>query len=127
MGSFKPRLLVVEDDGLIRLDLVDMLSDQGYVVDEASTADEALLVLGETGGFEAVLTDIDMPGTMSGLGLANLAFERWPSMKIVVISGRYNPAAGVLPPGARFLAKPLSEPLLQRTLTEVGVASPSSD
>ncbi|TDK29876.1 response regulator [Rhizobium deserti] len=76
LGSFKPRLLVLEDDGLIRLDLIDMLCDQGYAIDEASTADEALQVLGATADFAAVLTAIHMRGTMNGLSLANVAHER---------------------------------------------------
>jgi YesN/AraC family two-component response regulator len=38
--------------------------------------------------FAAVLTDINMRGTMNGLSLANVAHERWPAMKIVLISGR---------------------------------------
>ncbi|KQY23689.1 response regulator [Rhizobium sp. Root482] len=117
----KPRLLVVEDDGLIRLDLADILADQGYAVDEAATADEALEFLDATDGIVAVLTDIDMPGSMNGIGFANVAYERWPEIKIVVISGRYNPAAGVLPPGAKFLSKPVSEQMIERVLVDVGV------
>jgi CheY-like chemotaxis protein len=121
MGSSKPRLLVVEDDGLIRMDLVDMLSDRGYSVEEATTADEALVVLEADLEFAAVLTDIDMPGSINGLGLANIAHERWPTMKILVISGRYSPSAGVLPPGAKFLSKPIAEHVIEQTLGELGL------
>ncbi len=102
-----PRLLIVEDDGLIRLDLVDMVSDFGFRAEEASTADMAVKMLEADSDFEAILTDIDMPGSINGLGLANVASRRWPNIRIVVISGRYNPADGVLPPGAIFLSKPI--------------------
>lgn len=116
-------LLVVEDDGLIRLDLVDTLEDLGFRVVEASNADDALKLIETTAGIAAVLTDIDMPGSMDGVGLANLVHDRWPPLKLVVISGRYNPSVGVLPPGARFLTKPISDVMIGTTLKEIGVAS----
>ncbi len=121
-SAFNPCLLVVEDDGLIRLDLVDTLMDMGYRVVDAANADEAIRVLEQTDGISAVLTDIDMPGSINGLGLANVIHQRWPPMKVVVISGRYNPSDGILPPGAKFLSKPVSERLISRTLEEIGVA-----
>jgi len=121
-SAFNPCLLVVEDDGLIRLDLVDTLMDMGYRVVDAANADEAIRVLEQTDGISAVLTDIDMPGSINGLGLANVIHQRWPPMKVVVISGRYNPSDGILPPGAKFLSKPVSESLISRTLEEIGVA-----
>lgn len=118
----QPRLLVVEDDGLIRLDLVDMVCDLGFEAQEACTADEAVEML-ETGApVQAILTDIDMPGSINGLGLANVAHRRWPDIKVIVISGRYNPAEGVLPPGAIFLTKPVSPHLIERSLTQAGIS-----
>lgn len=114
-----PRLLIVEDDGLIRLDLVDMVSDLGFTVQEASTADEAVEVLETEEPIQAILTDIDMPGSINGLGLANVAHRRWPDIRVVVISGRYNPAEGVLPPGAIFLTKPVSPDLIEKALADV--------
>ncbi|KQO75636.1 response regulator [Rhizobium sp. Leaf262] len=117
----QPRLLIVEDDGLIRLDLVDMVSDLGFTVQEASTADEAVEVLETEEPIQAILTDIDMPGSINGLGLANVAHRRWPDIRVVVISGRYNPAEGVLPPGAIFLTKPVSPDLIEKALADVGL------
>lgn len=113
-------ILVVEDDGLIRMDVVDTLSDAGYAVLEAGNADQALAVL-DKNEVAALLTDIDMPGTMNGIGLARLTAERWPTSKIIVISGRYNPAQGSLPEGAKFLSKPISELALSRAMAELGI------
>lgn len=115
------RLLIVEDDGLIRLDLVDMVSDLGFVTEEASTADQAVEMLETNAPIHAILTDIDMPGSINGLGLANVAHRRWPHIKVVVISGRYDPAEGVLPPGAIFLTKPVSPNLIEQALCDVGL------
>lgn len=117
----QPRLLVVEDDGLIRLDLADMLSDLGCACAEAATADNAIKLLEKDTEFAAVLTDIDMPGSINGLGLANVAHRRWPDIRIIVISGRYDPAEGVLPPGAVFLTKPVSQDIIEQTLTKLGL------
>ncbi|KQW29762.1 two-component system response regulator [Rhizobium sp. Root274] len=115
----KTRLLVVEDDGLIRLDLVDMLTDQGFDVLDAANADEALSVLEGGADVAAVLTDIDMPGSMNGLALASRVHTTWPGCRIAVISGRYHPEPELLPNGARFLTKPLSEAVILRLLREL--------
>ena len=116
-------LLVVEDDGLIRMDLVFMLEDMGYSVIEAANADQALAVL-EARPVGAILTDIDMPGSMDGLSLARLAAERWPETAIVIISGRYSPPQERLPDSARFLTKPISEDVLLSTLAGIAFSRP---
>lgn len=113
-------ILVVEDDGLIRMDLVDTLSDCGFNVLEAANADQALHVLGGS-RVAALLTDIDMPGSMNGIGLAQIASERWPEVKIIVISGRYSPAQGSLPDGARFISKPISENVIARAMADLDI------
>ncbi|MGF9567575.1 response regulator [Neorhizobium sp. JUb45] len=114
-------ILVVEDDGLIRMDLADVLGDSGFTVLEAANADQALVILETQTTVSAMLTDIDMPGSMNGIKLANLTASRWPDCKIIVISGRYSPDQGSLPEGARFLSKPISERLLGATLAEMGI------
>lgn len=118
-----PCLLVVEDDGLIRLDLIYTLEDLGYRTLEASSADEAIAILTSTDDISAVLTDIDMPGSMDGIGLAHAVHERWSPLKVVVISGRYTPMDGVLPPEAKFITKPISERMIARTLQDIGISS----
>ncbi|MDO9414671.1 response regulator [Pararhizobium sp.] len=117
----KPALLVVEDDGLIRLDLVYTLEDMGYGVLEAANADEAIKTLEKSPNIVAVLTDIDMPGPINGLTLAKIVHDDWAHCKVLVISGRYHPSEHVLPPGARFLTKPISDTLLGRVLAEAGI------
>ncbi|TNM62064.1 response regulator [Aliirhizobium smilacinae] len=114
-------ILLVEDDGLIRMDLADVLSDCGFDVLEAANADQALALLESETTVRALLTDIDMPGSMNGIKLANLTASRWPECRIIVISGRYSPEQGKLPDGARFLSKPISEHQLSCMLAELGV------
>ena len=118
-----PPILVVEDDGLIRMDLADMLSDNGFAILEASNADQALAVLESQTTVKAILTDIDMPGSMNGIKLASIIASRWPDCKIIIISGRYSPDQGSLPEGARFMSKPISERQLRSTLSEMGIVA----
>ena len=64
------KVLVVEDDLLIRMTSSAMLEDAGYEVLEAGDADAALLLLEET-PVALLFTDIDMPGSMDGMKLAH--------------------------------------------------------
>lgn len=113
----KTRVLVVEDDPFIRMDIVAMVEDAGFDVLEAGNADEAVSVLERETTIELLVTDIDMPGSMDGLKLARLTRDRWPPVKIVVISGRVKPSASELPDDARFLTKPVAPRQLQGVLS----------
>jgi CheY-like chemotaxis protein len=54
-----------------------------------------------------MFTDIQMPGSMDGLGLARAVHERWPPIKIIVVSGQLKPSDLEIPAASRFFAKPL--------------------
>ena len=99
-------LLVVEDNPLLRLLLAESLTIADYKVVETGSADEALKLLSRGKKFALVITDIEMPGSMDGLALANVIHERWPEIALIVTSGRVQPAAGELPIGAKFVKKP---------------------
>lgn len=99
-------MLVVEDEALVRMNIVDGLQDGGFVVFEAANANEAIEQLLANPSIVAMFTDIDMPGDMDGLLLAATVLDRWPHVAIVVTSGHRNVGAGHLPVEARFLPKP---------------------
>ena len=63
------RLLVVDDDPDVRLVTAEMLRASGYAVEVAGDSDEALVILEEDAGFDALLVDYVMPG-MDGMALA---------------------------------------------------------
>lgn len=115
-------ILVVKDDGLIRMDLADTLIDRGFAVFESRNADEAFEIMEQNTLIHALVTDIDMPGSTNGLELARHVAEIRPDCAITVISGRYSPSRGALPAKARFLSKPVSEEAVAQTLAELGVA-----
>jgi DNA-binding NtrC family response regulator len=103
-------VLVVEDEVLIRLDIVDYLNRQGFEVLEAEGADEAIEILVARPEVEILFTDIDMPRGVDGLKLAAAVRDRWPPIKIVVTSGHRTVTADQLPVDARFFSKPSARP-----------------
>lgn len=96
-------ILVVEDEVLVRLALAETLRDRGYSVVEAATADEAVVVLASSTPIDLVLTDVNMPGSLDGVGLGRYVRSTRPSLKVIVVSGQVAPDAGA---ADAFLAKP---------------------
>jgi len=87
-GLAQASILLVEDEVLVRMTLADQLRSAGYVVLEASNADEALDLLHSKGdGVQLLLSDIRMPGRMNGLELALSIRAQYPEIKIVLASG----------------------------------------
>lgn len=103
----KPRVvLIVDDEPIVRIAGVMVLVNAGYLVIEADSAAEALLVLESEPEIHLLFTDVHMPGDLNGLQLAHLAKSRWPSIGLLISSAEAFPASASLPPGGRFLAKP---------------------
>jgi CheY-like chemotaxis protein len=80
-------VLVVEDEVLIRLMLADALRAQGLTVIEASNGDEALSVLQSSTAVHLLLTDIQLPSSIDGAGLARFVRTKHPDLKLVIASG----------------------------------------
>lgn len=102
-----PKVLVVEDEMLLRMRAVDIVEDAGFTPIEAVDADEALAILESRSDVDLLFTDIQMPGSMDGLKLAHAVHERWPSIKIILVSGKLTPTDGERPTDSRFFGKPL--------------------
>ena len=101
-----PAILVVEDDFLIRMNAVDIFQDAGFLVYEAGNAEEAIQALEQRRDIRLLFTDVNMPCSMDGLDLARYAFKRWPSVALIVTSGRQSFRSADLPPRSLFIAKP---------------------
>lgn len=84
-----PRILVVEDDGLIRMMLVESLIDEGYDILEAGSGDEALVLLDQS--VMLLLTDLQLPGTVDGRALARIARTIRPDLPVLYTSGNMDP------------------------------------
>lgn len=100
-------ILVVEDEMLLRMRAVDMVEDAGYTSVEAVDADEAVAILESRSDIALVLTDIQMPGSMDGLKLAHWVHERWPPIRIILVSGQLKLSSNEIPADSRFFGKPL--------------------
>ena len=100
-------VLVVEDEMLLRMRVVDMVEDAGYVPVEAVDADEAMAILRSRSDIALMLTDVQMPGSMNGLQLAHVVRENWPPIKIILASGQLKLSGSDIPLDSRFFGKPL--------------------
>ncbi|HET9538020.1 MAG TPA: response regulator [Mesorhizobium sp.] len=113
------KVLVVDDEPLVRFMTADVLKAAGFSVTEAGNSEEALQQLNGGNGLAALVTDINMPGKMNGCALARHVRARYPSAAIVIISGVEEPDPEALPARAVFLAKPLAPERLIRRLGEI--------
>jgi CheY-like chemotaxis protein len=102
-------VLVVEDEMLLRMRAVDIVEDAGYISVEAVDADEGLAILESRSDIALLFTDIQMPGSMDGLALARSVHDRWPPIKIILVSGQVKPTSLDIPPDSRFFGKPLED------------------
>jgi two-component sensor histidine kinase/DNA-binding NarL/FixJ family response regulator len=101
------KVLVVEDEMMLRMRAVDIVEDAGFMPVEAVNADDALAILESRSDIDLLFTDIQMPGTMDGLKLAHAVHARWPSIKIMLVSGQVTPTDTERPLNSRFYGKPL--------------------
>jgi two-component system, response regulator PdtaR len=106
IGNTAGRVLIVEDEALVRLSMREEIEAAGYRVYEAYNADEAIQLLEANPDIELVFTDVDMPGSMDGVKLAHYVRNRWPPVKIIVTSGYQNVTPEQLPEGSLFFSKP---------------------
>jgi CheY-like chemotaxis protein len=81
-----PTILVVEDDFLIRMMLVEVLTDDGFSVVEAGSGDEAFAMLSPS--IALVVTDVQLPGSLNGHQLVALARQSRPDLPAIYTSGR---------------------------------------
>jgi CheY-like chemotaxis protein len=97
---------------------MEIIADAGYNALEAANADEALLILESRGDVTVVFADIDMPGKLNGIQLANRIREHWPSTEIILTSGHVRPNHEHLPAGAVFIPKPYQFSKLAKILQD---------
>ena len=118
-ASIRPSILVVEDEILIRLELVDLVEEAGFLVYEAGNADEALRQLRDHHDIHVLITDIDMPGSMDGLTLSHHVRDCWPPVRIIVASSHVKVTARELPSHGVFIDKPYDTPRVRSLLSEI--------
>jgi CheY-like chemotaxis protein len=106
--------LVVEDEWLLRLELVEELTRAGWGVREAATGEEALALLDEGAGFDFLITDIRLPGAVDGWQIAEHVRQINPATPVIYVSANpINDARRV--PDSAFLGKPVDVGVLLQT------------
>jgi DNA-binding NtrC family response regulator len=98
-------VLIVDDEAMIRLFAKSFLDEANFNTVLASNADEAIAALEGRSDIRAVITDVQMPGSMDGVRLAKAVRDRWPPIAIIVTSGQW-PVPPTLPENSRFFHKP---------------------
>lgn len=99
------RVLIVEDEGLLRELAVDEFCDAGYAVEQAANAEEALTILKHGAAFDVLFTDVRMPGSLDGWELGRIAGEIQPDIRVIYATG-YSETTRSLSETEHFLQKP---------------------
>ena len=103
------RVLLVEDEGLIRMITAEFLHDEGFDVTEAWNGDEAARLLDNAANFDVLFTDVQMPGALDGINLAMHARRRWATLPLLIVSGyaaQLTAQFALLNPAPVFIGKP---------------------
>lgn len=116
------RILLVEDEMLLRELALDDLTDAGFDVVAATDADEALAILQDDRRFDLLFTDIRMPGEMDGWELAAEGRRLIPGLKVLYATGLGNDGRR-LGEGERLVSKPYRNETLVALLAELGLAA----
>jgi signal transduction histidine kinase/CheY-like chemotaxis protein len=118
-GAGRPRrVLLVEDEVVLRMSTTDMLEQLGCFVAGAGSGEQALEMLAHGGAFDLLVTDLGLPG-MSGEELASEARRRFPRLPVVIASGYGRSdvqGAAMQAEGVQFISKPYSSIDLQQAL-----------
>jgi CheY-like chemotaxis protein len=102
-GDTQMRILVVEDEWLVRELVVEELREAGFEVVDAATGDEAVTRFAEHRA-DVLLTDIRLPGALDGWEIAERCREAKPALPVIYMTGYCEQARMV--PGAVLLRKP---------------------
>ena len=114
-------VLIVEDDFLVRQNAVFLLKEAGFDTLEAGSADEAVVLLEDRQDIKLVFTDINMPGSMDGLELAQAIRHRWPTVELVLTSGYARVQDEDMPERGLFLGKPYQPAELVRMVRSLTI------
>ena len=118
----KVRILLVEDDPLIRLIASEALLDEGFDVVEAEHGDAAASLLDADPPFDAICTDVRMPSSLDGVDVAILARSKFPTIPLLIVTGYSSQLGGrlnKLRPAAVVMTKPYSMQVVVTTLRQM--------
>ena len=118
---------MIDDEPTIRMLIVEVLRDAGYVAIEAFDAPSGLRALESLSRIDLLITDVGLPGGLNGRQIADAARVRRPDMKVLFITGYAENAAlgnGYLEPGMSVVTKPFAIDVLARKIAEMMAERP---
>lgn len=120
MGSepAKAKIVIVDDEWIIRMTVAGDLADLGYVCHEAGDGDEGLALLREHPDTALLITDLALPGAIDGRQVAGTAQTELPELKVLFITGNEDRAAALAGEGA-VLVKPFTVAQLTREVARL--------
>lgn len=107
-AASSPTVLVVEDEAIVRIPIAEYLRDCGYHVLEAANAGEAIGLVGSGDRVDVVFSDVRMPGSMDGVGLARWIRDHHPEVPVLLTSGYSTSLSGELKE-VKLIEKPYSQ------------------
>ena len=107
------RVLIVDDEDLVRMLAVELFEELGCEVFQAASGAEALSILEREPEVSLMFTDCRMP-VMSGPELAQAAAQRWPTLRIVLVTGYHNMQV----PGFPMVWKPYDQRTIERVVED---------
>ena len=122
-GKAAATVLVVEDEVLVRAAAVAYLQDRGFSVLEASSGDQARSLMRHTPDIGVVFSDVQMPGSLDGVALAQWVATEFPWVRVLLTSGRSVPEQSL---AWRFIAKPYTLAELEQQLVDLIASRPES-
>ena len=115
-------VLVIDDEGTIRMLIVDVLSELGYGTLEAADGPAGLKVLQSSASIDLLITDVGLPGGLNGRQVADLARQTRPKLKILFITGYAETSlagGSQLLPGMHVMSKPFTMDSLAARIKEI--------
>lgn len=115
-------VLVVEDEAVVRILIVDVLSELGYTALEAGDGNEALEILQSPRRIDLVVSDIGLPNGLNGRQVVDAARVLRPDLKVLFMTGyaeNATLASGFLEPGMALITKPFDMDVLANRIRDI--------
>ena len=111
------RVLIVEDDPLIREFVVEALREEGFEVIHAAAGEQALDCCGRRAA-DVLVTDIELPGKVDGWQIAERCREQNPGLPVIYATG-FSPVSPRPVPGSLMLRKPFHPEQIVQAVREI--------
>jgi two-component system, response regulator PdtaR len=119
MAGLGQTVLLIEDEAIIRMGTCAMLEDGGFRVLEAANADEAHGLIAAHPEIVAVITDVQMPGSMDGLEFVTILSREYAHIPVIITSGRTGREEARDHGAAIYVSKPYTAKAIHEALNNL--------